>query len=112
MTRFERAFVWVGGALFVGSLAFWLWWYLVALPHSAPWTGWRPLVADAALFTLFAAHHSILARDGIKRRLSFIPTRLHRSVYVWMASALLLAVCLLWQSIGGELWAVGGAGMM
>jgi methanethiol S-methyltransferase len=109
MTRFERAFVWVGGALFVGSLALWVWWYAVRLSASRPWAGWGPLAFDAALFTLFASHHSLFARDGIKRRMSAIPRRLLRSVYVWMASLLLIAVCLLWQPIGGDVYRTSGA---
>ena len=104
MPRAERAFVWVGGALFVGSLALWAWWYLVWLAQSRRWAGWRPLAYDAVLFTVFAAHHSLFARDGAKRLLSAIPRRLMRSVYVWIASALLVAVCLLWQPIGGDLY--------
>jgi len=109
MTRFERAFVWVGGALFVGSLALWVWWFLVWLSASRPWAGWGPLAFDAALFTVFAGHHSLFAREGVKRRMSAIPRRLLRSVYVWIASLLLIAVCLLWQPIGGEVYRAQGA---
>ena len=110
MTRFERAFVWAGGALFVGSLALWVWWYVFWLSHSRPWAGWRPVVVDAALFTIFAGHHSLFARETARRWLSAIPRRLHRSVYVWMASLLLIAVCLLWQPIGAEVYRVPVAG--
>jgi methanethiol S-methyltransferase len=104
MTRSERVFVWAGGTLFVGSLALWVWWYAVALGRSQPWSGWQPVLMDAALFTVFALHHSVFARDGIKQRMPAVPQRLVRSVYVWIASLLLVAVCLLWQTIGGELY--------
>ncbi len=104
MTRSERVFVWLGGTLFVGSLALWIWWFAIALGRSQPWTGWPPVLVDAALFTIFAAHHSVFARDSIKQRIPAIPQRLVRSVYVWIASLLLIAVCLLWQPIGGELY--------
>lgn len=110
MTKFERLFVWVGGALFVGSLAVWAWWYLFWLSQSRPWSGWRSLAYDAALFTIFAAHHSLFARESAKRRLSAIPRRLLRSVYVWIASLLLIAVCLLWQTIGGDVYRTTSAG--
>ena len=110
MTRFERAFVWVGGAVFVGSLALWVWWYLFWLSRPQPWTGWPALAYDAALFGLFAAHHSLFARESVKRRLSSIPRRLIRSVYVWIASLLLIAVCLLWKTIGGEAYDTRRAG--
>jgi methanethiol S-methyltransferase len=110
MTRFERAFVWVGGALFVGSLALWAWWYVAALSRTSAWSGWRPVAYNTALFTLFAAHHSLFARDTVKRRFSVIPARLQRSVYVWIASLLLILLCLLWQTAGGELYRIEGAG--
>jgi methanethiol S-methyltransferase len=112
MTRFERVFVWVGGALFVGSLALWAWWYAYRLGHSAPWSGWQAVALDTTLFTVFASHHSVFARDGVKQRMSAIPRRLLRSVYVWIASLLLIAVCVLWQSIGGDVYRVTGAGVV
>jgi protein-S-isoprenylcysteine O-methyltransferase Ste14 len=103
----ERAFVWTGGAIFVGSLAFCAWWFLVALGRSAPASGAQPLVFDALLFSAFAAHHSVFAREGVKRWIAAtIPAELVRSVYVWIASALLVAVCAFWRPIGGELYAV------
>src|SRR5262245_21996251 len=110
MTRFERLFVWVGGGLFVGSLALWGWWYVVWLSASRPWAGWGTVAFDTALFTLFAIHHSLFARDAVKRWMSAIPRRLVRSVYVWIASVLLIAVCVFWQPIGGDLYRTPGAG--
>jgi len=110
MTRFERLFVWVGGGLFVGSLALWGWWFVVSLSVSRPWAGWGPLAFDTALFTLFASHHSLFARDAVKQWMSAIPRRLLRSVYVWIASLLLIAVCLLWQPIGGDVYRTPRAG--
>ena len=110
MTRSERAFVWVGGALFVGSLALWVWWYAYWLGRSQPWSGWRTVAVDAALFTVFASHHSVFARDRVKARIPAIPRRLLRSAYVWLASLLLVAVCTLWLTIGGEVYRIPGAG--
>jgi protein-S-isoprenylcysteine O-methyltransferase Ste14 len=108
----SRAFVWVGGALFVASLAYWTSWYVIShgqTPASAG-AGAPAFAFDAVLFTLFAAHHSILARDAVKRRLTAIPPHLIRSVYVWTASVLLLIVCRFWRTIGGEIYRVTGAG--
>ena len=105
-----RAFVWLGGTTFVASLAFCAWWYLFVLGRSVPPAGWRPLLVDALLFTIFALHHSLFARDFARAWLAMIPARLQRSVYVWVASLLLVAVCLLWRPIGGELYHAGGAG--
>ncbi len=103
-----RALVWLGGALFVASLAVCAWLYLFVLGRSLPPAGWRPLVFDALLFTIFALHHSLFARDFARAWLAMIPARLQRSVYVWVASLLLIAVCLLWRPIGGEFYDASG----
>jgi methanethiol S-methyltransferase len=103
-----RAFVWLGGGIFVVSLAWCGWWYLFVLGRSLPPAGWRPLLIDALLFTIFALHHSLFARDIARRWLMRIPARLHRSVYVWVASLLLIVVCVLWRPVGGELYDATG----
>lgn len=108
MTRFERLFVWTGGALFAGSIALCIGWYLFYLGQLRPRTGFAPLY-DAVLLTLFACHHSLFAREWVKRRLTPIPAHLRRSVYVWTASILLIGVCLLWRTIGGEVYHATGA---
>jgi protein-S-isoprenylcysteine O-methyltransferase Ste14 len=57
------------------------------------------------LFSLFALHHSLLARGAAKALLSrVIPDRLNRSTYVWVASLLLVLVCVAWKPIGGGLY--------
>ena len=104
-----RVCVWLGGALFVASLALCAWTYLVALGRPMPAAGWPPLAFDAALITVFALHHSFFARDGLKAWLSrSVPTSVLRSTYVWVASLLLMLVCGLWRPIGGEAYAVTG----
>jgi len=112
MTRFERVFVWLGGAAFAGSLvlcayAFAFRWSRVdAVPFRPVW---QTALADAALFAVFAAHHSICARDSIKTWISrSVPARLIRSVYVWTASLLLVLVVLAWRPIGGDFYQVTG----
>src|SRR5579862_2436070 len=106
----SRAFVWVGGAMFVASLTYWAFWFLSALGQSGAGRGvdGSSLTFDAALFTLFAAHHSILAREPVKRALAFIPPELTRSVFVWTASVLLIVLCVFWRPIGGVLYRVTG----
>src|SRR5437867_4458304 len=108
MTRFDRLFVWTGGALFVTALAGCVWWYLIPLGQARPAGGGTSIAWDLALVTLFALHHSLFARDAIKRRLASIPAGLRRSFYVWVASLLLIAVCTLWQPVGGQLYDAGG----
>jgi methanethiol S-methyltransferase len=105
MRLVERAMVWTGGAAFIASLALCALSYLMAFGRPRPFGGWQPLVADAALFTVFAAHHSLFAREAIKRAVArAVPAHLVRSTYVWMASLLLAMVCLGWQPIGGEVY--------
>src|ERR1019366_933130 len=107
-----RLFVWLGGAIFVASLAFCAWSYLAA--WSAPLRsgylkGWPAVAADAALFSVFAMHHSFLARERVKARIArHIPERLVRSVYVWIASALFILVCALWQPTGADVYRLVG----
>jgi protein-S-isoprenylcysteine O-methyltransferase Ste14 len=103
-----RLFQWTGGALFVASLGVCAWFYFVALGADVPRTGVGAIAADTALVTVFACHHSVFARDPIKQRLTMVPSHLRRPLYVWIASLLLVAVCLLWQSIGGRLYHVTG----
>jgi protein-S-isoprenylcysteine O-methyltransferase Ste14 len=106
MTRFlEPVFVWLGGAVFVTSLALTGWAYALWFGQPAPAAGWRPVVFNVALLTVFALHHSIFARPWMKRKLARVfPERLLRSAYVWVASLLLIAVCLAWKPIGGDLY--------
>ena len=105
------AFKWAGGALFVASLAYWSSWYLYLLGRVGGPAAFDPtaLAFDATLFTLFAAHHSMLARESVKRALAVIPPHLMRSVYVWTASVLLCVVCASWRPIGGDVYRVTGA---
>ncbi|MBI3401449.1 MAG: isoprenylcysteine carboxylmethyltransferase family protein [Acidobacteria bacterium] len=109
MTKFDRIFVWTGGTLFVAALAGCTWWYFVPLGAARPATGWPSIGWDLTLVTVFALHHSVFARNAVKRRLAIIPERLLRSVYVWVASLLLVAVCALWQPVGGHPYDAGGA---
>jgi protein-S-isoprenylcysteine O-methyltransferase Ste14 len=119
---FDRLFAWLGGAMFIGSLAFCAYSYLIrwsalgepVVPFQVG--GLRPTrssisaaVFDGGLMLLFAVHHSIFARDRVKAWLSqVVPQRLLRSVYVWTASLLLVGVCLLWVPIGGDVYHTTG----
>ncbi len=102
--RGARAFAWLGGGVFVASLAYCLWWFLFPLGADRPWNGWAPVGWDAGLVTIFALHHSVFARDPIKARLAALVGGQVRSAYVWLASLLLFGVCLLWRPVGGT-WA-------
>jgi methanethiol S-methyltransferase len=108
MIKLRMAFVWLGGAIFVFALAY------CVYSYAFPWGRTLPFDAtavglDAALFSVFALHHSVFARDRVKDRLArIVPDELLRSVYVWLASALLIVVCAAWQPIGGNLYRHAG----
>jgi len=95
---------WLGGVAFAASLAVCGWWYFVYLDSVWLGSGVPALARDGALLAMFAAHHSVFAREGVKRRLPWIPRRLVRTSYVWVSSALLVAVIGAWQPIGGEVY--------
>jgi methanethiol S-methyltransferase len=100
----ERAFVWIGGALFVGSLTATV--YVYAIGWSGARFGspalWPGLAANLAWFFAFALHHSLFARERVKGWVArHVPDRLRRSVYVWIASLLWFAVVAAWQPLGG-----------
>jgi len=104
-----RLFAWLGGALFVFSLAFCAWSYLVVWSAPGAFTGWRAFAIDAALFSVFALHHSVLARDRVKAQLArLVPDPLMRPTYVWIASALFVLVCASWQLTGVDVYHVTG----
>ena len=104
-----RAFIWIGGALFVASLTASAWTYLLVFGRPGPFEGWAAWSVDAALITLFALHHSVCAREGVKARLArYVSAPLLRSTYVWIASLLLFLVCAAWQRVGGEIYTATG----
>jgi methanethiol S-methyltransferase len=99
-----RATAWLGGALFVLSLAFAGWSYGVRFGPSGPPEGSAGATAalgvNALLFTIFALHHSVMARSGAKAWLTrVVPPALERSVYVWIASVIFIATCAFWRDI-------------
>jgi protein-S-isoprenylcysteine O-methyltransferase Ste14 len=107
-------FAWGGAVLFLLSLlsfGFVYGWRL-RVPEPGGWdTAWRAAVGNVLLFTIFALHHSVMARTGAKAWIArAVPADLERSVYVWVASLLFLTVCWLWQPLPGTLWHVDGGG--
>jgi protein-S-isoprenylcysteine O-methyltransferase Ste14 len=104
-----RAAAWTGGALFTAALAAYGWFFAVALARpDVP--GWplAPAVAwNALLFGTFASHHSVMARAPAKAWITrVVPRALERSLYVWTASLLLLAVFALWAHVPGVVYTV------
>lgn len=109
-----KLFRWSGALLFLLSLlsfaAVYGWRLRIPAPPSDGAV--RDAVANVLLFTVFALHHSIMARTGAKAWLTrHLPADLERSVYVWIASLLFLAVCWMWQPLPGVIWQTRGPGL-
>jgi protein-S-isoprenylcysteine O-methyltransferase Ste14 len=107
----KRLFAWTGALLFLLSLLAFGLVYGWRLRVPAPETGStiRDAIDNLVLFTIFALHHSIMARTGAKAWITRrVPPDLERSIYVWIASLLFLAVCWLWQPLPGVVWSTSG----
>jgi len=105
---FEGLVRWAGGAVFVLALLVCAYSFIAVWSTSAPFDA-AAIAIDVVLFSAFAAHHSVFARDPVKRWLTrLVPERLVRSVYVWLASLLLIGVCAAWQPVGGEIYRIRG----
>jgi protein-S-isoprenylcysteine O-methyltransferase Ste14 len=67
------------------------------------------VVMNAALFALFAGHHSLFARTPIRARVArTMPPPGERVLYVWIASLLLILLCAGWRPLDGVVWALRG----
>jgi protein-S-isoprenylcysteine O-methyltransferase Ste14 len=104
-----RLFSWAGALLFFLALAYFLFSYLTTFGIPAPGAVDAAAITwDVALFTIFALHHSVFARLGVRDWLARRVSRdLERPVYVWIASLLFLGVCALWKPVAGIVWSVG-----
>ena len=95
------------GALGVGVVAYAVWFAAAAGPWS-PAGGPPALAVNAALFTGFAFHHSLFARTRMRRWVAAcVSPALERTVYVWVASVLFVALCWAWRPVPGVAWRVG-----
>lgn len=103
---------WGGGAAFVASLAYLVYFYFVSLadPSGDPDDRSVHLAINAGLFALFALHHSVFARTRAKQAVTrVVPPHLERSLYVWTASALAVVMGVLWQPVAGTAYRADGA---
>jgi protein-S-isoprenylcysteine O-methyltransferase Ste14 len=108
--RIAAAAAWIGGALFVASLGYFLYSYLVRF-GTTPSGGSAARAAgiDVLLFTGFALHHSLFARMRLKTLVTRLAgPALERSVFTWTASLLFLAVCAWWQPVPGLVYRLDG----
>jgi len=103
-------FTWLGALLFFLSLAYFLFSYVTTFGVPAPGGDIAaPLTWNVALFTVFALHHSLFAREPVRAAIArTLPQPLERSFYVWVASLMFVAVCALWRPVPGVAWRVDG----
>ena len=112
-----RAFC-MGFALVAYAIFFATFLYLIAFVGNLPWV---PLTVDRgpeaavgtaiainlALIAIFGIQHSVMARQGFKRFWTrVVPQPAERSVYVLLASAVLILLFTQWRPIGGTVWQV------
>lgn len=102
-----------GAMAFILALACGAWFYLVRLqavpPGATPWTAAQAVTFNFALFSAFALHHSVFARPPVKRwLLAMVAPELERTSFVWIASALFIAMCLAWRPAAGVVWELRG----
>ena len=103
-----RVVAWGGAVLFAASLLYFLFSYSVTfgeIVHGKPDP--RAIGLNVALFSVFALHHSVFARNRMRAFVrSIVPEELERSVYVWIASLMLIGVCYSWRAVPGLVWQV------
>jgi methanethiol S-methyltransferase len=111
----KKLFRWSGALAFLFSLLslpavyFFRW----GAPAPADRAALVDGIVNIALFTIFAMHHSIMARTGAKRAITrIVPADMERSLYVWIASLLFIAVCFMWRLLPGVVWQTRGPGVM
>ena len=109
-TPTARLFAWIGAVLFVLSLSYFVYSYWTVFGVRADGPLRPPAVLwNVVLFSVFALHHSVFARERSRHALTQALGPLERSFYVWLASLLFIAVCWLWLPLSGVIWDVGGA---
>lgn len=110
---FFMGFALVAYAIFLATFL-----YLIAFVGNLPWvplTVERGLagpvatavIVDIVLIALFGLQHSVMARQGFKRAWTrIVPEPIERSIYVLMASAMLIILFNFWHPIEGTVWSV------
>ena len=105
----ERACAWGGAGVFVASLLYFLFSYDVTFVKTVEGSaGLGAVIWNVVLFSIFALHHSVFARSGMRSAIQRRWPTLERSLYVWAASVLLVVTCALWRPVGGDVWKIYG----
>lgn len=106
-----RAVAWSGALAFAASLAYFVYTFTTEFGEtdSAVVSSTARITWNVALFTIFALHHSVFARTGVREWVGRVCSpELERSLYVWIASVLFFLVCAAWQPVPGIAWSATG----
>jgi len=102
-------YAWFGAINFVLALGYFVYFYITLTPEPINQSLFSALLTNLGLFGLFATHHSVMARSGIKRWLKlYLKHDIERATYVWLASILFFITCLLWRDLPGMVYSVTG----
>lgn len=110
-------------AIFAYAVFFATFLYLISFVGNAPFAGVTvdrgpeapvatALVIDVLLIALFGIQHSVMARQGFKRAWTrVVPVPAERSVYVLIASLVLIILFTFWRPIEGNVWDARGTAL-
>lgn len=101
-------FAWLGAGLFAASLGWFVFSYFIRFPSLGTEGPAAAIAWDVVLFTAFAAHHSIFARDAVRVAIERRFPGAERSAFVWIASLALAGVCAAWRGVPGTAWQLDG----
>src|SRR5688572_19537788 len=103
-------------AIFAYAVFFATFLYLICFVGNLPFAGVTvdrgpeapvaiAVVVNVVLIALFGLQHSVMARQGFKRAWTrTVPPQAERSVYVLMASLMLIILFTFWRPIEGIVW--------
>lgn len=78
-----------------------------SVDHGPAATLMMAIPVDLALIALFGVQHSVMARPGFKRGWTrIVPPALERSVYITLASLVLIVLFAGWRPIAGVVWSL------
>lgn len=96
---------------FIGNLPMYFDWLMQIMPKSIDSVpgelSLSAIVINLSFIVLFAVQHTIMARPKFKQALTrFFPAPLERSLFVLMASLILIAMMVYWQPMTTVVWQV------
>jgi len=107
----SRLFALSASVAYLASLGYFVYAYAQFGTPAGRWhsSAWLAIAQNVLMFSVFAAHHSVLARQGTKRSLRrWVPPHLERAGYVGGSAVLFAMTLSLWQPVPGLAWNLTG----